>query len=365
RQLIEKYGFPFENHTVTTADGYILEIHRIPHGRNKFAYHGGPPVLIVPGTLSGSADYVNMGIEKSLGFILADHGYDVWLANHRGTTWSRKHVRLNPDVDKEEFWDFSFQQVGYYDLPACINHILRVTKQGMLFYIGHSQGATSFFVLTSERPEYNSKIRLMVGLAPAAYFGHSRSLIFPFLVKFQDEVLAFIKRYQFYEIMRHSPWYGIFGATFCNACLPFQDICASVFYILAGYSPAQLNKTMIPVIATNSPAGGSFKQLIHYSQLFASKLFRKYDYGPEGNMKKYKQPEPPSYKLSKITAPVALYYGDKDIICSKEDIDHSASEMKNVIVNKCVPGFNHLDVVWGNDVVELIFHEVLELMKRH
>ena len=33
-QLIKYWGYPVEEHWVTTTDGYILGLHRIPHGRN-------------------------------------------------------------------------------------------------------------------------------------------------------------------------------------------------------------------------------------------------------------------------------------------------------------------------------------------
>jgi hypothetical protein len=49
-----------------------------------------------------------------MAFLLADHGFDVWLNNSRGNRFSRHHVYLDPDVDKE-FWNFSFQEMAEFD----------------------------------------------------------------------------------------------------------------------------------------------------------------------------------------------------------------------------------------------------------
>lgn len=68
--------------------------------------------------------------------------------------------------------------MGVYDLPASIDYILSITRQRNLFYIGHSMGTTMFYVMASARPQYNSKIRLMISLSPVAYMGHIKSSIF-------------------------------------------------------------------------------------------------------------------------------------------------------------------------------------------
>jgi lysosomal acid lipase/cholesteryl ester hydrolase len=66
--------------------------------------------------------------------------------------------------------------MGVYDLPAVIDYILRHTGQKNLYYVGHSMGSTMFYVLMSSKPEYNTKIRHMVALAPVAFLRNTKSL---------------------------------------------------------------------------------------------------------------------------------------------------------------------------------------------
>lgn len=95
-----------ETHEVITEDGYILTLHRIPHGLNNAEVPNKPVALLMPGLVCSAAYYLISGQKASLGYWMADQGYDVWIANYRGTTKSRRHVSLDPDSDKSKFWDF-------------------------------------------------------------------------------------------------------------------------------------------------------------------------------------------------------------------------------------------------------------------
>ena len=107
---------------------------------------------------------------KCLSYFLADQGYDVWLGNNRGNKYCRQHNDRH--IKAPEFWDFSFQEMGQFDLPAMVDKITRESQCDALSYVGHSQGTSQMFasLCSPDTAEYmNSKVDVFVALAPIVY----------------------------------------------------------------------------------------------------------------------------------------------------------------------------------------------------
>ena len=128
KELTQQNGFAMECHTVDTPDGYQLDVFRIqPDNTKQFTRDIiGPqkPVVFMQHGFLASADcWVVNEHTSAPAFQLARQGYDVWIGNQRGSKYSRKHQTLDPDVDKKEFWQFSFQEMGEIDAPTQIDYI--------------------------------------------------------------------------------------------------------------------------------------------------------------------------------------------------------------------------------------------------
>lgn len=79
----------------------------------------------------------------------------------------------------------SITKYGVSDLSACIDYVLSKTGKSELHYIGHSQGNYGLYILLAERPEYNSKVRVIC-LSPISYFDNFANLFVRFLLTVSD-----------------------------------------------------------------------------------------------------------------------------------------------------------------------------------
>merc|ERR1719270_3078026 len=336
-------GYPAETHTVITDDCYILEMHRIPNGKSGKNEASLPPVLLLHGILGSSADWVMASAEKSLGFIMADAGFDVWLGNMRGNTYSRQHCQLSPDED--EFWKFSFDQVGEFDIPAMIDTIRSITGEEKIFYTGFSMGTTTFLAMAETRPEYQEFIYMANLLAPVAFVDHMISPL-KYIAPFTDQVWWITEFLGLGEFLPSNSFIDWIAGFFCDEGI-LQGVCSNVIFILAGYNEAQVNTTLLETIFQHTPAGTSTSTLIQFGQEINSKKFCAFDYGND-NVEHYGQDTPPEYDLTK-------------------DVIRMVSKLPNIVSNYQVPydGWAHPDFTYGIDANTYVYEEVMKDMKNH
>ena len=83
--------------------------------------------------------------------------------------------------------------MGIYDVPAMIDYIIEQTKQEKIFMISHSQGTTAFFVMASERPEYQEKIIASFALAPVAFVSNIKHPLYRVLSTFTEVIYVRFK----------------------------------------------------------------------------------------------------------------------------------------------------------------------------
>ncbi|XP_014365451.2 lipase 3 [Papilio machaon] len=351
------YGYISEEHTVTTEDGYILTMFRIPKGKRCLGSVRQPPVLLMHGFLLNSDSWTDAGPTASLAYLLPDACYDLWLGNVRGTDYGRRHERLDPDTDSE-FWNFTSNEMGKYDIPSFIDYILNRTSSTELIYVGYSQGARILLIMCSETV-YCNKIKLFISLAPAVRLRYTRSLPFRLLVNFYELILPLLTNPNELEVLPKGGLIQSLAAYFCRDYIAAATICKLALNLIDSYDPLSVLTQTARVLFGHTPAGSSARNVAFYSQSFAQ-TFNKYDYGADKNLEIYGSVEPPQYALNRTTIPVVLIYGKNDYLVDTKDVMWLSTQLPNVLETYQVrrPTWNHLDYTYSQFTPLQIFPKI-------
>ncbi|KAK3739989.1 hypothetical protein RRG08_005261 [Elysia crispata] len=357
-ELITTKGYPVQSYSVITEDGYILGLYRIPHGLHNGKGKGPRPVVLLQhGLMASCDDFLVNPANESLAFILADAGADVWLGNNRGNVYSRRHSRLDPT--KLDFWQFSWDEMAQYDLPAIIYYILNQTGHEQLYYVGHSQGTAIAFARFSEDQELASRVKHLVALAPIGRVGHIKSPLLLLLVHFAEQIKLFLDIFGHGEFDFPEPLHRLVAGTLCEEW--GEVICENFIFLLCGYNPKSFNESRVDVYLSHVPAGASALTLMQWAQGVKSEKFQHFDYGEQGNLKKYGQKTPPLYDPRKIRVPVAIFRGGRDWLADTTDVEWLLPQL-NVTHDIYVPFYEHLDMTYGFDAVTRMYKYIVEIL---
>ncbi|XP_017040986.1 lipase 3-like [Drosophila ficusphila] len=343
-KIIASFGYKAEEHSVDTEDNerFTLKLFRIPALKTRCRHRPKKPVVLFNHGMTGSADsWLIMGPKNGLPYLLSDVCNDVWLANCRGTRYSKERNPKIPDLHK--YWDFSWHEIGMEDLPVIIDYILDKTNHSALHFVGYSQGATTLMVLLSMRPEYNEKIKTAQLLAPTVFMRQSLNLIYkplsPILKLMPDrELLPTLKDL-------HN-----FLTNLCRRN-SLKKVCKTWFLLSSGRVSRHMDRSVIPLLLATHPVGISTRQQKHYFQLKYSGRFQQYDFGSSENKIRYNKPSPPIYPLQNVRpcSPIQLYYSKDDETVSPKDIYTLINNLRHTVVEHLITVrmFDHADFLFS------------------
>ena len=361
-------GYPFQPHFITTKDGYILALHRIPYSRAEHQAAGGhraprgslrtparPVVLIWHGFLMCSEVWVcTPDPTCSLAFTLADAGYDVWLGNTRGNKYSCKHRKFKPS--DYEFWDFSMDQLALFDMPDSVDYILSVTGAPSLTYIGFSQGTAQGFSGLSLSQSLNKKVNLFIALAPATKPKGLENRVINSLVHASPEVI--------YLLFGHKAMLS--SALFWQSILSpatFAWILDLAMWFLFGWTSEFMDYKNI--VYRHLYSYSSVKIVVHWFQIMKTGNFQMYDDNPPvlpTAADSHYGHHIPRYPTTGIQTPVAIFYGGRDTL---PDMDYILGQCSQIISLLKIDEYEHLQFLWGRGTDQVLFPGILGLLAEH
>ena len=213
----------------------MLTLFRIP-GKFAEAKQGNtatqkPAVLMLHSQDWDMTQWVSNDADKANAFILAEAGYDVWMGNNRGSTFSRGHTKYTRD--DFEFWQFYQYEMGTIDVPTFIDFIIEKTGLPSISYVGHSEGTTQMFMGLSSMPDYFKKhVNLFVAMAPPVYIGSITDTRTLWEASHWKLIQDAVEKLHFYNVIAFTPETHADLVEFCNLVPQVCDHLADIDFLL-------------------------------------------------------------------------------------------------------------------------------------
>lgn len=361
-----------------------------PNQKRKF------PVLLIHGLLQSSGAYCTND-ESSLAFYLCKSGYDVWLGNNR-CGFKPKHTSLK--YTDPRMWCWNIRQMGVFDLPALTSRVLYETGFEKIGLICHSQGTTQTLVALAkeQRPDLGEKLTVFCALAPAAYAGpligkmyfKFMRIITPGMFRLMFGIHAFIPFMMQMHQLLHPKVYGWLGYKVFSFLFDWTDtrwdrgLKDRMFQFAPVYVSAEsmrwwlgrecfarhkcILSTKEDVRAeekedninghdTNNTNGNSHTLRADDADgVMSQRTVDDHVRRPKGSTAWYNEQVPP----------FALWVaGNDDLVDGKKLLrrfERGREPHVNVVHNKVIPEYEHLDVIWAMDAPEQVFKEVREVL---
>jgi lysosomal acid lipase/cholesteryl ester hydrolase len=298
--------------------------------------------------------------EENLPMILADRGYDVWIANTRGTRFSRRHKSLDPRQPK--FWNWSWDELVTFDLPAVFDHVYKETGQ-KINYVGHSLGTLIALASFSEG-RLVDQLKSAALLSPIAYLSHMNTALGVVAARsFVGEITTLVGLAEF------NPK-GEAVANFLKGLCAYPGVdCYDLMSAITGRNCC-LNVSTVDLFLKNEPQSTSTKNMVHLAQTVRNGVLAKFNYGrADYNLMHYGETSPPIYNLSNIpkNLPLFISYGGRDALSDVRDVGMLLDSLKYHDVDKIsvqfIKDYAHADFIMGVDAKDVVYNSVVSFFK--
>ena len=351
KDFMSSNGYPLEENSVTTTDGYILSVWHLkpkaPNGKVVFMQHG----------LADTAWTFFQAGSKSLPFLLLKEGFDVWLGNIRGNVFSSKHVSKDPKDSKSGFGEYSIDDFVAYDLPAMINLVKSRVGAKKMSYIGHSQGTTMFFMLSMHNPTLlETTFDHFCALGTVPNIAHTDFAPIELL----DKIYGILKALNIFNTLTLTNTQRNALASFCKLT---PGICGKFFDAGASIKPSKrMDYKNIYNFMYYFPGGTSKTNLLHWSQIHTMKKLVYYNpnFDKEKTAKAYNLNNLKKWKVKALIART-----DDDTFSSYQDVTdfYYAVENKSLIKILDLKNYGHIDVLAADSAYNDIFLPILNFIK--
>ncbi|ODM90503.1 Lipase 3 [Orchesella cincta] len=366
-------GYNATKYKIQSEDGYISTIIRISGGLKSPARSDNKSVLLFHGLGGSSANWIIQRGDRNFAFILVKSGYEVWLADLRGTSSSMGHTHLDPDSDLS-YWNFTIDDIGTRDLPLFLDLIKNETGIEKVYFACHSTGCAVWLAGLAELPELNERFEAGFLLGPASYLGAMYNpMILLYIAMFGTPLDELLSTWMKGRISGEPSYFAkMLGLTPEKVCGSWSfmrcGICDNLFFATFGNDEAQMDYENLPNIISKMQDNIPYGLLRHRMQNGINCTFRKFDYGVEKNLVKYGNKVPPIYNLNGIRVPTYIFYGENDNLVTRLD----AEKTRNAIPVQFMRGFyqvewplfTHPDFIMARDADIFVYNKILNIMMK-
>jgi len=341
-------GVP-EVHAVETDDGVELQLLRYRGGKPGAPDRG--PVVLVHGMGACSGLFTTDTIDTNLTEYLWEQGFDVWLLDWRGSI-------LIPASDGS----FDADECARNDYPAASRRIMELTGADGLHWIVHCVGSITFFMsLLGGLEDVKSVVALQVAAHPVP----------PFLTKIKCalHVPLVLRKLGMEALSAHTTGEGFADVAFNQALrltpLPEGERCSSAVCLrctfLYSLCWVHANLTVETHDAMHEMMGVANLEMMEHLAECAQKERLVDVHGKDVYLP----------HLDRLSMPITLIQGAENQVWTLEATEttydalvHRFGNDDGRYVRHVIPGYGHLDTVFGKNAVHDTYPQMLDHLDR-